>query len=158
MNLSIESLEACRPMARGLVARILHGSSEVDAVTNLAVWKAFRGQKGFRGDCQLSTWVSGIARREALMWLRNNKRYQREVVLEDMPTDFTPEDWYMRKETLEDVLGHIASLPTLSRRALLLRLYHGDLNSVAAELGVTVHAVKSRILRGRKILRDSRPS
>jgi RNA polymerase sigma-70 factor (ECF subfamily) len=68
---------------------------------------------------------------------------------------FNPEESYLHVEANRKLHQELATLPERLRFALTLRDFHGySTQEVAKELGLTIAAVKSRILRGRRRLRN----
>jgi len=128
--------------------------------------KAFRGIRHFRGGSQLKTWLYRIAIREALnqrrWWWRHRRK---ETPLEESGGEYPA---LQVRETSPGPYEQLASLETqqVVRRALLQvsEVFRGavvlrDLEGLAYEevaeiLDVSVGTVKSRIMRGRRELRE----
>jgi RNA polymerase sigma-70 factor (ECF subfamily) len=150
-----------------LVYGILADASDAADVTQEVFLKAFRGIRGFRRGSSLKTWLYRIAVREALnqrrWWWRHHRQQisidtendhgQRTIELEDL--EATPFDQLAARETQAVIRGALAAVPEQFRSAVILR----DLEGLAYEeisevLDVSVGTVKSRILRGRRALRE----
>jgi RNA polymerase sigma-70 factor (ECF subfamily) len=128
--------------------------------------KAFRHLDQFRRESRFTTWLTRIAVNEALQ-----KRQARKVSVsldessdvgsKSLPGRFepwtsNPEKLYGKQEIRQLVEGAIQALPPIYRETLVLRDIEGMSAEEAAEaLGVTVPALKSRLLRARLILRES---
>jgi RNA polymerase sigma-70 factor (ECF subfamily) len=129
--------------------------------------KAFRGIRNFRRGSSLKTWLYRIAVREALnhrRWCWRHHRQQvsidseseegqRTIELEDL--EATPFEKLAALETQTVIRNALASVPEQYRSAVILR----DLEGLAYEeisevLDISVGTVKSRILRGRRALRE----
>lgn len=128
--------------------------------------KAFRHLDQFRGESRFTTWLTRIAVNEALQ-----KRQVRKdsVSLDDsrgiegqfVPRRFEhwradPEKLYGRQELRRVIETAIQTLPTIYREAFILR----DVEELTAEeaaevIGITVAALKSRLLRARLMIRES---
>jgi RNA polymerase sigma-70 factor (ECF subfamily) len=136
-------------------------------ITQEVFLKVFRGVRGFRGGSSLKTWLYRIAVREALNHRRWRWRHQREQTsLEDDTSstplsaqlsnhDASPFDETVRHERQQMVRNALAQVPAVFRGAVILRDLQGlSYEEVAEILEVSVGTVKSRILRGRRSLRE----
>jgi RNA polymerase sigma-70 factor, ECF subfamily len=129
--------------------------------------KAFRGIRSFRQGSSLKTWLYRIAIREAL----NHKRWFKRHLQKNISIDAQPEEGQSRIE-IEDLCAtpfeQLASLeiqavvhsalqeiPEVFRSAVILRDLEGlSYEEVAEVLECSVGTVKSRILRGRRALKE----
>jgi RNA polymerase sigma-70 factor (ECF subfamily) len=125
-------------------------------------------QRSFAGNCSLKTWASRITTHVALNALRSRRRERR--VFERRLVDHRPDEraeeggatagahepGERRAEArleLERVRQHLASMNPRRAEALVLHDVHGhDLNEIAAMLHLSVAAVQSRLVRGRREL------
>lgn len=132
--------------------------------------KAFRHLGQFRRESRFTTWLTRIAVNEALQKRQARKNL---VSLDDsrgvdgqgeerfMPRRFEtwradPEKLYGKQELRRLIESAIQSLPTIYREALVLR----DVEEMSAEeaaeaIGITVPALKSRLLRARLMVREA---
>jgi RNA polymerase sigma-70 factor (ECF subfamily) len=149
----------------GLVSGVLCDSSEAADVTQEVFLKAFRGIHEFRGGSSLKTWLYRIAVREALNHRRWAWRHLRQQIVIDDSTDgayFEIEDSgpspfeMLASRELQQVVQHaLNGVAEVFRAAVILRDLEGmSYEEVAEVLGVSVGTVKSRILRGRRALRE----
>ena len=150
-----------------LVAGMLSESSEAADVTQEVFLKAFRGIGGFRRGSSLKTWLYRIAVREALnhrRWFWRHHRHQTSLDAEPARDDqapleiedegATPFDRLASREAQQAIQGALRKVPTVFRTAVILRDLEGlSYDEVAEVLDVSVGTVKSRILRGRRLLR-----
>jgi RNA polymerase sigma-70 factor (ECF subfamily) len=109
----------------------------------------------FAGESQLSTWVTAIAQHVAMEELRAAARGTRPGSSSE-PEIETPIDLEHQLEA-RSVLGHAARLleamdPATARIIVLYELIGHDLPEVAALTGLSITAVQSRLVRGRKAL------
>jgi RNA polymerase sigma-70 factor (ECF subfamily) len=129
--------------------------------------KAFRGIRNFRQGSSLKTWLYRIAIREAL----NHKRWFKRHVQKNVSIDAEPQEGQARIE-IEDLgatpFDQLASLeirvvvqaalqqvPDVFRSAVILRDLEGlSYEEVSEVLECSVGTVKSRILRGRRALKE----
>jgi RNA polymerase sigma-70 factor (ECF subfamily) len=121
----------------------------------------------FQGNSKFYTWIVRIAVNEALMKLRKRKSDKLVSMDEDVETDEgtitrefadwspNPEQQYNQAE-LNDILSRtIQGLPASFRTVFVLRDVEGLSTEETAEmLGLSVPAVKSRLLRARLQLRE----
>jgi RNA polymerase sigma-70 factor (ECF subfamily) len=129
--------------------------------------KAFKGIRSFRQGSSLKTWLYRIAIREALNHRRWFKRHlqknisidaepqegQCKLEIEDMHA--TPFDQLASREIQSVVQSALNEIPDVFRSAVILRDLEGlSYEEVAEVLECSVGTVKSRILRGRRALKD----
>jgi RNA polymerase sigma-70 factor (ECF subfamily) len=128
--------------------------------------KAFRHLDQFRKESRFTTWLTRIAVNEALQKRQSRKESvslddSRGVEEQFVPRRFEswradPEKLYGRQELRRVIETAIQSLPAIYREAFVLR----DLEEMTAEeaaeaIGITVPALKSRLLRARLMIRES---
>jgi RNA polymerase sigma-70 factor (ECF subfamily) len=150
-----------------LVYGILMDAADAADVTQEVFLRAFRGIGGFRRGSSLKTWLYRISVREALNHRRWCWRHHRNQVsidddadgtaapmeLEDL--DATPFDRLASNEVQAVVRKALAQVPEVFRGAVILRDIEGmSYEEVAEILDISVGTVKSRILRGRRALRE----
>ena len=149
----------------GLVAGILSDRSEAADVTQEVFLKAFRGIQTFRQGSSLRTWLYRIAVREALnhkrwLWRHLRRMSPMECGEDGQPIDVecheaSPFDQLATREMEVTVRKALAQLGHVYRTAVILRDLEGlSYEEIADVLEVSVGTVKSRILRGRRALRE----
>jgi len=151
----------------GLVAGMVSEQSDAADITQDVFLKAFRGIRGFRRGSSLKTWLYRIAIREALnhrRWLWRHHREQDSIdadsqngyaCIEIEDESGTPFDQAATHEVQQAVQQALLKVPEVFRSAVILRDLEGmSYEEVAEVLTVTVGTVKSRILRGRRMLRE----
>lgn len=136
-----------------------------DEVQN-AFWKAFEHIGQFNQDAKFSTWLTRIVVNQCLMKLRRLRRTRytyiddvlvgEEIVSLDLKDSRqTPEQALGRSEVSEVLYEEIRRTPPLLRNVFLLRdVEQRSMPEVAALLGISVAAAKSRLLRARAELRN----
>lgn len=150
-----------------LLLNMLDDRAEACDATQEVFLKAYRGIRGFRRGSSLKTWLYRIAIRQALNQRRWSWRHLRgQMSLETSgdggrrmreleAADPSPFDSAAAHEVQELVQRALASVPEPFRSAVILRDLEGlAYEEVAEVLDVSVGTVKSRILRGRRALRD----
>jgi RNA polymerase sigma-70 factor, ECF subfamily len=149
-----------------LTMNITQNREDAQDAAQDAFLKSFKNLNRFQGDSRFYTWLVRIAVNEALMRLRKRRP---NVVSLDAPVetdedliphqiqdwDPTPEQRYERTEMNSILNDAIAQLDPIFRTVFMLR----DVEQVSTEetaelLGISVPAVKSRLLRARLKLRE----
>ncbi len=146
---------------------ILGDPADASDVTQEVFLRAFRGIRGFRRGSSLKTWLYRISVRQALNHRRWRWRHHRERIsidaereshgslLELKDAEATPFEQLAAREVQATVRRALAGVPTLFRSAVILRDLEGlSYEEVAEVLEVSVGTVKSRILRGRRLLKE----
>jgi RNA polymerase sigma-70 factor, ECF subfamily len=132
-----------------------------------AFLKAYSHLDGFQGDSRFYTWLVRIAANEALMRLRKRRpgQFSLDEPVAEQDGDLMPrelEDWrpspekeYAQAEMQKIVTEVIEKLDPEYRVVLVLRdIEELSTQETADALGLSVTAVKSRLLRARLKLRD----
>ncbi len=149
----------------GVISGILRDQNDAADVTQEVFLKAFRGIRGFRQGSSLKTWLYRIAVRESLnykRWFWRHLRFQSSMEEEhgDACVGFedpgmSPFDDCASREIQHAVQQALREVQPVFRAAVILRDLEGlSYEEVAEVLEVSVGTVKSRILRGRRALRE----
>jgi len=132
---------------------------DAEDVAQEAFISAFRAFDRFRGESRVTTWLYRITVNAALMRLRKEKR-GRELTqtgldeIEVRSKEPGPESSAVTTELGDKLRDGISQLQSDLRAAVVLRDVEGLSNSEAADvLGITVSSLKSRLHRGRVLLR-----
>ena len=152
------------------IYRILRNWEDTEDVLQDSLLRAFQHIGQLRCECSFSTWLTRIAINSALMVLRrrrgragtsygNDADSAESLELWEFPDHSpSPELVCADREVNELLRGAILRLPWCFRS--VTELYHAkgcSTNEVAEQLGISVSAAKSRLLRARKALRTSLP-
>jgi RNA polymerase sigma-70 factor (ECF subfamily) len=150
-----------------LILGMLADTSDAADGTQEVFLKAYRGIRNFRQGSSLKTWLYRIAIREALNHKRWFKRHlQKNVSIDAEPEDghahieiedhgATPFDQLAAMEIRVAVRGALQQVPDVFRSAVILRDLEGlSYEEIAEILECSIGTVKSRILRGRRALKD----
>jgi RNA polymerase sigma-70 factor (ECF subfamily) len=150
-----------------LAKNITQNNEDAEDVLQESFLKAFTHLDGFQGNSKFYTWIVRIAVNEALMKLRK-RRGDRTVPL-DEPVDTgeetvtreiavwedSPEQRYSREEFQSILDEAVESLKPDFRTVFQLRdIEELSTEETAEALGISVPAVKSRLLRARLALRE----
>jgi RNA polymerase sigma-70 factor (ECF subfamily) len=150
-----------------LILGMLGDTADAADASQEVFLKAFKGIRHFRQGSSLKTWLYRIAIREALNYRRWFKRHlQKNVSIDAEPEEgfaqidvedlgATPFDQLAAREIQDAVQNALQQVPEVFRGAVILRDLEGlSYEEVAEVLEVSVGTVKSRILRGRRTLKE----
>jgi RNA polymerase sigma-70 factor (ECF subfamily) len=150
------------------VWHIVENSADASDVLQDVMVKVFKGIRGFNGESSLRTWIYRIAVHEASnhrrSWIR---RHWREpismddtespsavVASEAASSDRSPYQVFEQAEREVVVKQALTSLAPPYRTVVVLREIEGlSYEDIAQVLGLAEGTVKSRLLRGRELLR-----
>lgn len=171
-----ELVEEYQSLVYALTLRILGDGEDARDATQETFLKIYRHFARFRGDASLKTWICRIAINQARSterWWR--RRHRGETNSLDMPIassrsddqsphcqgDYlaspsaTPETETLSRERLRRIETALGQLKKDFRIAVILRDIEGlSYDEIAYVTGVSVGTVKSRISRGREMLRE----
>jgi RNA polymerase sigma-70 factor, ECF subfamily len=155
-----------------LLARTVHDRADAADLTQEVFVKVFRGVGRFHGESSLRTWIYRIALHEASnqrrWWMRHK---QQEIPIEQEICESCSGAGLKLKETLVDpgespfeiavheenrarVEAALSKVPEPFRTTLILRDIEGFVYEEVAEIqGVNLGTVKSRLVRGRALLK-----
>jgi RNA polymerase sigma-70 factor, ECF subfamily len=143
-----------------------HRQDAEDAMQD-AFFRAYCGLRQFQGNSSFGTWLTRIAINQALMCLR--KRRSRgsmwldpsietedgSVLLKVPEWRPDPEQEALKSEAAGMLHHAVSRLPQPIQKAFVMRyIEEFTTEEVARELGISVAAVKSRVLRARRHLRE----
>ncbi len=150
-----------------LILGMLGDSSDAADASQEVFLKAFKGIRSFRQGSSLKTWLYRIAIREALNHRRWFKRHlQKNISIDAEPEEgsapmeiedlsATPFEQLAAHEIQVAVQGALQQVAEVFRSAVILRDLEGlSYEEVAEVLDCSVGTVKSRILRGRRALKE----
>ncbi|HXH66550.1 MAG TPA: sigma-70 family RNA polymerase sigma factor [Candidatus Limnocylindrales bacterium] len=150
-----------------LILGLLGDTADAADAAQEVFLKAFKGIRSFRQGSSLKTWLYRIAIREALNHRRWFKRHnQKNISIDAEPAEgcaaieiedlsATPFEQLAALEIQVAVQGALQQVPDVFRSAVILRDIEGlSYEEVAEVLECSVGTVKSRILRGRRALKE----
>ncbi len=150
-----------------IAQHITQNREDAEDVVQDAFLKAFQNLGQFQGQSKFYTWLVRIAVNEALMRLRRRRPERFVSIDEDVKTEEdsmpreiadwspNPEQLYNQGELKEILQKTIQGLPPGFRTVFILRDVEGlSTEETADALGLSVPAVKSRLLRARLQLRE----
>lgn len=151
-----------------LVSHIVENAADASDVLQDVFVKVFKGIKGFNGDSTIRTWIYRIAVHEASnhrrSWIRRHWREPFSVddlqspsaaaASEAASNERSPYQVFEQAEREDVVRRALASLAQPYRMVVVLREIEGlPYEEIAQVLGLAEGTVKSRLLRGRELLR-----
>jgi len=151
-----------------LVYRMVADPADAADTTQEVFLKVFRGMKHFHGESSLKTWIYRIAVHEASnhrrSWIRRHWREPVSVDDTESPSaaealqaasgERSPYQVFEQAEREVIVKQALASLAPPYRTVVVLREIEGlPYEEIAQVLGLAEGTVKSRLLRGRELLR-----
>jgi RNA polymerase sigma-70 factor (ECF subfamily) len=154
------------PACVNIASYMLRDRSEAKDEVQKACWKAFRHLDQYHGDSEFLPWMLRIVVNQCLMLLRVRRRTRflyidagsghdggRPIELPAVALD--PEHEVIKQEMKDILKMEIRRIPPLLRTVMILRdVEELPMMHVAARLGITVPAAKSRLLRARSELRQ----
>jgi RNA polymerase sigma-70 factor, ECF subfamily len=157
----------------GLVYRIVNDPADAADTTQDVFVKVFRGMKNFHGESSLKTWIYRIALHEAAnrrrWWFRHKARETSIEPAESESSNATDNAVQLaladpRESPFENVAHHevqqrveeeLRKVPEPYRTTLILRdLEEMSYDEIAEVLEISLGTVKSRLTRGRDMLRQ----
>lgn len=139
---------------------------DAEDIVQLALTKAFANLSRFRGESQMATWLHVIVRNTATEFLRNRRgrslvslEYARcnddTPVVHDVPDPRRNPEEYCERREMEDVLfTEMDRLDSVCKLAIQMCVLDGLSQRAAANtLNISVSTIKSRIFRGKRMLK-----
>jgi RNA polymerase sigma-70 factor (ECF subfamily) len=140
---------------------ILGSEQDVEDTMQQAYLLAYAHLGGFAGASSFSTWLTGIAVHEAYAYLRKRRRISVVDEVPDVAEDFmrppseTPEHRAVAEQSMRLIESAVDRLPMTYRTAFMLREVEQLSTAETSEtLGISEEAVKTRLHRARRVLRD----
>jgi RNA polymerase sigma-70 factor (ECF subfamily) len=144
------------PRVRNLVRYLVRGDTDVEDISQEALIALMHGLPTYRGDGLLRSWADRVVARTTFAWVRRMRdsrapRSNMPAELGAVPSGDAPLDEYLHRQHVVMLLD---LLPTEQRHALVLHhVLEMSVPEVAAELGVPLETVRSRLRLGRAALR-----
>ncbi len=161
-----ELVQRHQPICKRLAFSILRDRLDAEDEVQNALYKAFEHIGRFQRESRFSTWLSRIVLNQCLMRLRKERKMRFVYVDDCAPGEETtrfdvadgtasPEQALARQEVGAVLKAEIRRIPPLLRDVFELRdVKQLPMIDVADQLGISVAAAKSRLLRARLELRS----
>jgi len=138
-----------------LAYRLVNDRSDAEDVAQEAYLRVFRGIARFREEAAFETWMHRIVANCAMTHLRRRGRFGALLRDEEAPELPTPDRAQELAVQRDELARGLASLPEGQRVTLLLKDVYGlSVRDIATELGIQEGAVKVRVHRARKRLKE----
>ena len=149
-----ELVELTHRRVYSLAFRLTGDRAEAEDVSQEAYLRMFRGLAGFREEARFETWMHRIVTNCAISMLKRRGRFGDVLVEEpeDLPVPDTTAPLLAERDSLTRALDE---LPEGQRIAVLLKDVYGlSCKEIGEEIGIEEGAVKVRLHRARKRLRE----
>lgn len=145
-----------------LCFRMCGNSEDAEEAAQDAFLVLWRGIDRFRQESSLSTWIYRLATNACIDTLRRRKKQSGSVSLDDeelfvdaVDTSPQPQETVEHRETQKLLQEGLSALPEEYRKVLILREIEGlSYTEIAESASIELGTVKSRISRGRSLLRN----
>ena len=145
-----------------LCFRMCGNSEDAEETAQDAFLALWRGIDRFRQESSLSTWIYRLATNACIDTLRRRKKQSGSVSLDDeelfvdaVDTSPQPQETVEHREAQTLVQEGLSALPEEYRKVLILREIEGlSYTEIAESASIELGTVKSRISRGRSLLRN----
>ncbi len=153
-----------------LAFRYMQNREDAEEVTQDVLLRVFQKIDAFRGDAALSSWIHRITFNTAMSRLRSLKFRRPAEMHQDIRewgdgdsgasrevADWSDlaDDQVLRSEMRSRLVSELSQLPEIYRAAVLLRDVQGlSTEEASAVIGVKTQTLKSRLHRGRLMLRE----
>jgi RNA polymerase sigma-70 factor (ECF subfamily) len=158
-----ELFERHYPSSLEVARRILRSEEESQDAVQSAYFAAFRNLHGFRGDASFKTWITRIVTNYCLMRLRQPEIRTRWITLDTLAANQgsllaspapSPEKSAFCGEIASALSAAVSTLPKSLCEVFQLYANSGlSLREVAAAMGLTLPAAKSRLFRANARMR-----
>jgi RNA polymerase sigma-70 factor (ECF subfamily) len=152
-----------------LLYRMTSDAEEARDLTQETFLSALKAIRSFRGEAELKTWLFRIAlnhSRNRFRWWKRRKRGETDsldkaigdgtATLSDVIADQgeTPEQVVLRHERQRRLIAALRGVPEIFREAIILCDIEGfGYEEIAQALNINIGTVKSRLARGRELMR-----
>ena len=137
-----------------------------ETITQDTLLRAFRGRENFRGDCSLSTWLTGIAINVTRDHLRSRRhKFWKQVrttavdvheMASFLPSDgVSPERRVLAKEKVKELYAVLEALSYNQRTVFLMKFSEEmSVDEISEILGMAVNTVRTHLHRALKAVRS----
>jgi RNA polymerase sigma-70 factor (ECF subfamily) len=135
--------------------------SLAEDLTQETFLQAFKGFYKFKGNCEITTWLTAIAKHTFYHYLRKNKLGVEAISTECLTESYCsntlgdPENELKKKMVAEAIRNIVNDIPEKYRDVVILRIY-GEMpfSQVADALGITESSAKVIFFRAKKMLME----
>jgi len=158
-------MERYQPGIYKMIYQIIKNREETEDIVQETFIKAFNSINSYNNKYAFSTWLYKIAYNHSIDTIRKRKlktfsidkpiKFQKgEIKQEIRDESFIPDKEIMNRESINNILKQIESLPEKYRKALVLRHQEDySYEEISKMLSIPIGTVKARIFRAREILK-----
>jgi RNA polymerase sigma factor (sigma-70 family) len=148
----LKLVQVCQPDLKRFARRTCANTEDAEDAVQFALWQLYRKIGTLRTVATFARWLFRIVERECYRLFRGNRQAD---ALGDLPEALQPEAPAVPQDLRLGLVRAIERLPAPYREVLILRDVH-ELTApeVAAQLGLSIEAVKSRLHRARANVRE----
>ncbi len=152
-----ELVDATHRQVYTLALRLVGDRQEAEDVAQEAYLRVFRGLSGFRGESAIETWLYRIVTNAAMNQLRRKGRFG-DLAAEPQDLEDAAAETVADTERVADrdeLDRALARLPEAARMVVVMKDMYGlTCEEIGRELGVSEGAIKVRLHRARRRLKD----
>lgn len=149
-----ELLRQCQPSVARFARRYCASEDIEDAVQE-TLWTMYQKIGTLRMTQAFMSWMFQVVRHHCIRLLSSHKTELMSPVLIEVVAENEDEDYSLYQDLRQDVVSALARLPLVYREIVILRDLEGYTSpEVADRLGLTLDTVKSRLQRGRHLMRQ----
>jgi RNA polymerase sigma-70 factor, ECF subfamily len=146
-----------RRLSRFLL-RFVRKPETVEEIINDTMFIVWRKAGDFRGDSQVSTWIMGIAYRQALKAIKRLEHVAHDEPVADAESLLAHDSGAAQREAREWIDVGLAALPPVQRIVIELAYFMGhSCEEIAVITDCPVNTVKTRMFHARERLRTLLP-
>lgn len=147
-----ELLAVCQPDLKRFARRTCSTTEDAEDAVQAALWQLYRKVGALRTVATFATWMFRIVERECFRLFRFRTRAE---ALDELPPDQLPCAAAVPHDLRSDLIKALERLTPPYREVLILRdIDELTAPEVAAQLGLSLEAVKSRLHRARAHVRQ----
>lgn len=150
-----ELLRQCQPSVTQFARKYCATPEDVEDAVQLTLWVIYRKVETLKTAKAFVSWAFKIVRNQCYRLLKGHQRDNTVELTAIQHLELSDDD-ESTDSLRRDVVTAIAHLPAHYRQVLVLRDMEGlSAPEVAEQLGLTLQTVKSRLHRGRNLLREA---
>jgi len=136
------------------IVRIVRDQAAAEDLTVETFWRIYRAHASFRPDGSFGAWARRIATNAAIDHLHRTRRTSKDAPLPDEIPQERRGDSAVARETREKLIRAFRELPARYQAPAILALVEEEpYAEIAAALGISESAVKTRVFRAVRLLR-----
>lgn len=137
--------------------KLTQNRDEAEELRQETCLRALNGQDTFEPGTNMGAWLNRIMKNVFIDSKRRNGRRANRTIVDDSSADAEVEAAQFHTVALRETMRTVAHLVPHQRKTLLLAVFNdSDYRGIAAETGIAIGTVKSRVSRARSILQKQR--